>query len=61
MRAVLERMGESAIPGASYRNIAGMDTDLAEAQKRQSFREDLYSRPKDRPATGGDEDVAQRT
>ena len=60
-RAALEGTGETATPRASCTDIAGIDTNLAEGQERQSLREDLYSRPKDRPATGGDEDVAQRT
>ncbi len=35
---------DTATPRACGRNIADTDIDLAEAQARHSFREDLYSR-----------------
>jgi len=40
---VLGRLGEAATPHAGRGNIADTNTDLAGAQPRHSFREDLYS------------------
>ena len=40
---VLGHVREAATPHAGRGNIAETHTDLAEAQPRHSFREDLYS------------------